>query len=88
MPQSKVVREMERSFSPPRRKLRTSLRGGLGLDVEGAALDEVDEGELVVGEAEEVVLLGDGLGGAAALGQGAPTGTSTKASSETQYWPV
>ena len=47
---------------------------GLGLDVERAALDEVDEGELVVGEAEEVVFLGDGLGGAAAVGAGRADG--------------
>ncbi len=38
---------------------------GLGLDVEGVGLDEVDEGELVVAEAEEEVLFGDGLGGLA-----------------------
>src|ERR1035441_3544633 len=42
-----------------------------GLDVELAALDEVDEGKLIFRELEEVVLFGDGFGGLAVGADGA-----------------
>ncbi len=63
----------------PRRKLRTSLRRASGWMRSCAGFDEVDEGELVGGEAEEVVLFGDGFGGRPHRGSVVPGGPSTKA---------
>ena len=50
------------------------VAAGFGFDLEGVGFDQVEERELVVGEAEEVVFFGDGFGGAAAVGAGGAGG--------------
>ncbi len=61
MPQSKVVREIDRSFRPPLTKLITSLRRSSGPMKSGLLLVEREQLVLVGREAEEVALLLDPL---------------------------
>ena len=54
----------------------------------GVGLVELQQLALERRELEEVVFFADRLGDASAIGAGRSGGTSTHASSETQYWPV
>ena len=61
MPQSKVVREMERSWSPPRTKLFTSLARVSGPMNPGMRLVMGEQPVLIGREPEEIALLLDPL---------------------------
>ena len=58
-PQSKVVREIERSFRPPRTKLATSFMRSFGSTKSGTSRVELEQLVLVGGQAEEIALLLD-----------------------------
>ena len=58
-PQSKVVREIDRSFSPPRTKLTTSLQPLLRQHESGTLVIELEQLVLIGREPEEIALLLD-----------------------------